>query len=319
MSARLARCDPRLLDFVTWTVLKGCRLFQRVHVTSLGLIATSTIPAYDFVAVVPTSATLSVLSLAEDQSFPLKVSPQNHSEPLAFWPDLTLGSFALVGYLARALHTGSPRGVSSYLRVLPLNQDMPVGSVVDAAQKSSGYRELIEPVQNACKAQQSDFDLAFRHAYCLFRQHAVPFWSYSEGIGRGHPDFQLSPFVEGGCGDIVGLIPVLDLASHSPEPNAAIGYPDADMLHWLVQEKKTCVPNNRGYFVLQAQRDIHEGEMITTDKNAYFNFDDATFEAWFGYPNTPQVCRNAENAGISTTICNYIEEPESQEFADMPR
>ncbi|RNE99392.1 hypothetical protein TraAM80_08213 [Trypanosoma rangeli] len=317
MSARLARCDPRLLDFVTWTVLKGCRLFQRVHITPLGLVATSTIPAYDFVAVVPTSTTLSLLNLAEDASFPLKVSPQNHGEELAFWPDLTYGSFAFIGYLTKVLRSGSPRGERSYLDVLPFDPGMAIGSVADAAQKTKDYSEMIEPLKRVCKSQDVEFNLAFRHAYCLFRRHAIPFWSNTEAGGAGHPDFQHSPFAEIGHGDILGMVPLLDLALHSPEPNASIGYPDADMLQWLAQEKKAGIQVDKGYFVMQAQRDIHRGEVITVNKNAYFNFDDATFTAWFGYPNVSQHHQSAEGVKAPAESYDNILEAGSPELSGM--
>ena len=87
----------------------------------------------------------------------------------------------------------------------------------------------------------------------------------------------------------MGMVPVMDLALHSPKPNATIGYPDAEMLQWLSQQKKAAVQKEKGYFVMQALRDIEEGEVISVNKNAYFNFDDDTFKAWFGYPNTSQV------------------------------
>ncbi|ORC92080.1 uncharacterized protein TM35_000042940 [Trypanosoma theileri] len=309
MNTRLARCDPRLLDFVTWAVLRGCRLFQRVHITPLGLVATKTIPAFDFVAVVPTSATLSVLTVVEDQSFPLKVSPMNHGEELSFWPDLTLGSFVFVAYLAKALRTGYPRGVRSYLDVLPFDQGMPIGRVADLAQQSTEYKEFVAPLKEACKAQDANFDLAFRHAYCLFRRHAVPFWSHTEAGSGGHPDFQNSPFATDSLGDIIGMIPVLDLALHSPEPNASIGYPDADMLQWLAQEKKAGIRVEKGYFVMQALRDIQEGEVVSVNKNAYFNFDDATFKAWFGFPNEPQLQEGVINAKESADSRNHLVEP----------
>ncbi|RNF08601.1 uncharacterized protein Tco025E_07130 [Trypanosoma conorhini] len=317
MSARLARCDPRLLDFVTWAVLKGCRLFQRVQITPLGLVATSTIPAYDFVAVVPTSATLSLLNLAEDGSFPLKVSPQNHGEELAFWPDLTYGSFAFIGYLTKALRTGSPRGVRSYLDVLPFDPGMAIGSVADAAQTTKGYSKMIEPLKNVCKSQDVEFNVTFRHAYCLFRRHAIPFWSNTEAGSGGHPDFQHSPYAEESYGDILGMVPVLDLALHSPEPNASIGYPDADMLQWLAQEKKAGIQVDKGYFVMQAQRDIHKGEVITVNKNAYFNFDDATFKAWFGYPNASQLHQSAETVRVPTASCDDVLEAGNPELPEM--
>nr|CCC93066.1 unnamed protein product [Trypanosoma congolense IL3000] len=287
-NARVARCDPMLLDFVTWAVLQGCRLFQRIHTTRAGLVATEPIQAYDFVAVVPTTATLSLLTVSDDLSFPLRVSPVNSGERLSFWSDLTFGSFVFVAYLARVLQTGRPRGIRSYLDVLPVDSEMPIGRVADAAQSTKDYKELVAPLRAVSRSGDVDFDVTFRHAYCLFRRHGVPFWTGSAVGGTGHPEFQYSPFVTAGKGDIIGMVPIVDLALHSPEPNATIGYPDRDMLQWLAQEKKASVKEDRGYFVMQALRDIRCGEMVTVDKNIFFNFSDDQFYAWFGFHNESQ-------------------------------
>ncbi|CBH14600.1 uncharacterized protein TEOVI_000057600 [Trypanosoma equiperdum] len=302
MKVRVARCDPQMLDFVTWAVLKGCRMFQRVHTTRMGLVSTQAIQAYDFVAVVPTSATLSLLTVSNDLSFPLKVSPASHGNKLEFWDDLTLGSFSFVAYLAKALQTGQPRGIRSYLDVLPVDHNMPIGRVADAGQMTRGYREMAAPLRGASGSQATDFDGAFRHAYCLFRRHGIPFWSHTEVGGTGHPEFQNSPFVESGGGDIIGMVPVIDLASHSPNPNAAIGYPDDDMLQWLAQETRCSVAKDKNYFVMQALRDIQSGEMITVNKNAYFNFDDDAFYAWFGFRNESQHRNDKEEVMVSAGI-----------------
>ncbi|CBZ30933.1 conserved hypothetical protein [Leishmania mexicana MHOM/GT/2001/U1103] len=292
---RIARCNPKLLDFVTWAIMKGCRLFQRVHVTPLGLVATERIPEFDFVAVVPVEATQSLLSITDDPSFALKVSPERHGEPVPFWEDLTRGSFTFLGLLTKVLLTGHPRGVQSYLDVLPFDPAMPIGKVADAAQATKGYKEWTAPLVAQCKVEVSDFDVAFRHAYCLFRRHAIPLWSTSDVGGSGHPYFQLSPYARRGKGELMGMVPVMDLALHSPQPNAMIGYPDEEMLQWLSLHKKAAVQQEKGYFVMQAFRDIEEGEVISVNKNAYFNFDDNAFEAWFGYPNVSQV--SAEGSG----------------------
>lgn len=288
-SVRLARCNPSLLDFVTWAVLKGCRLFQRVHITPMGLVATDHIPEYDFVAVVPVEASQCVINVCQSARFPLQVSPDNHWEEVPFWPDLNRGSFAFVSFLATVAVTGHPRGVQSYLDVLPFDQAMPVGKLADVAQKTDGYRECTAPVVKACKVERPVFDLAFRHAYCLFRRHAIPFWSCSESGSVGHPYFQNSPFTKMSSGELMGMVPVLDLAVHSPTPNAAIGFPDDEMLRWLAQEKKSGVQPEKSYFVMQAVRDIREGEVVSVNKNAYFNFDDDTFKAWFGFQNAFQA------------------------------
>lgn len=284
----LARCNPSLLDFVTWAVLKGCRLFQRVHITPMGLVTTERIAEYDFVSVVPVEASQSILNVVTDASFPLKTSPENHGNEVPFWQDLSRGSFVFVGFLTKVLLTGHPRGVQSYLDVLPFDQAIPIGRVADLAQTTDGYKEWTDALVKQCNVERRDFDLAFRHAYCLFRRHAIPFWTSSQSWSAGHPYFQNSPFAQLSTGDIMGMVPILDLAQHSPTPNATIGFPDEEMLLWLAQQKVGVKPD-KGYFVMQALRDIMEGEVVTVNKNAFFNFDDDTFKAWFGYPNTTQV------------------------------
>lgn len=98
---RLAPCNPTLLDFVTWVMLKGCRLFERVQITPLGLVATATIPSYDFVAVLPVEATQSMLNIAEQPKFPIRVSPENFGEEVSFFKTSTAAR-------SPSLHT-SPR------------------------------------------------------------------------------------------------------------------------------------------------------------------------------------------------------------------
>ncbi|GET92904.1 hypothetical protein, conserved [Leishmania tarentolae] len=292
---RITRCNPTLLDFVTWVVIKGCRLFQRVHITPQGLVATERIPEFDFVAVIPVEATQSLLNVADDPNFAFKVPAERHGEPVPFWEDLTRGSFAFLGFLTKVLLTGHPRGVKSYLDVLPFDPVMPIGNVADAAQATKGYKEWTAPIVAQCKVEESDFDAAFRRAYCLFRRHAIPFWSSRDAGGSGHPYFQHSSFAQRGRGELMGMVPVMDLALHSPHPNATIGYPDEEMLQWLSLHKKEAVRQEKGYFVMQALRDIERGEVISVNKNAYFNFDDEAFKEWFGYPNVAQI--SAEGSG----------------------
>ncbi|KAG5466969.1 hypothetical protein LSCM1_01147 [Leishmania martiniquensis] len=299
---RIARCDPTLLDFVTWAVMKGCRLFQRIGITPPGLVATERIPEFDFVAIVPVTATQSVLSIASDPDFPLRVSPEEHGESVPFWDDVTRGSFAFVGFLTKVLLTGHPRGLKSYLNVLPLDEAMPISKLADAAQATKGYKEWTAPLVAQCKVEESDFDVAFRRAYCLFRRHAIPFWSTNDASSAGHPYFEQSLFAQRGRGELMGMVPVMDLALHSPKPNSMIGFPDEEMLRWLSQQKRV-MPQEKGCFVLQALRDIEEGEVITVDKNVHFNFDDDAFKAWFGYSNTFQVAaETAECSAVRATL-----------------
>ncbi|KAG5491289.1 hypothetical protein JIQ42_01187 [Leishmania sp. Namibia] len=299
---RIARCEPTLLDFVTWAIMKGCRLFQRIRITPTGLVATERIPEFDFVAIVPVEATQSVLSIANDPGFALRVSPEHHGEPVPFWDDLTRGSFAFVGFLTKVLLTGHPRGVLSYLDVLPFDPAMPISNVADAAQATKGYKEWTAPLVVQCKVAESDFDVAFCHAYGLFRRHAIPFWSTNDTGSAGHPYFKQSPYAQRGQGELMGMVPVIDLALHSPKPNSMIGFPDEEMLQWLSHQRKTVALQEKGYFVMQALRNIEEGEVITVNKNAHFNFDDDTFKAWFGYPNTFQVAaETAESSAVGAS------------------
>ncbi|CCW68894.1 unnamed protein product [Phytomonas sp. Hart1] len=289
MSVRLSQFDPKLLDFVTWVIVKGCRLFQRIHITPNGLLATERIPENDFVAIVPVGSTLSIFDVVEDIVFPLKVSPFNYSNAIHFFQDLTRGDFVFISFLTKILVTGSPRGMKMYLDILPCNQKTSIDAAVNAAQTTEGYQESIRALLTQCKASRSDFDAAFKHAYCLYRRHAIPFWVSHGTWGTGHPYFQNSDFTQAGTGNIMGMVPVLDLALHSPTPNASIGYPDQEMLLLISQHKKMRANPKDNYFIMQALRDIEKGEMITTDKNVHFNFDDDTFKKRFGFSNASQV------------------------------
>eukprot|EP00744_Colponema_vietnamica_P022718 GILI01032695.1.p1 GENE.GILI01032695.1~~GILI01032695.1.p1 ORF type:complete len:305 (+),score=37.02 GILI01032695.1:43-915(+) len=278
-AVRTSHCDSRLLDFMTWSVLRGVRLFQRVRVTPKGLIATDTIPQFDFVAVVPVSATLSALNVVQDTSFPLRVSPQNFGQDLAWWPDLTWGSFAFVGLLTQSWVTGNVKGMQSYLDILPFETMMPIGKMADTAQKTKEYRDAVRPLVELCRSTDENFDLAFKHTYCLFRRHGIPLWS---SISGGHPSLAKNDLLSQKKGDLIGLVPTIDFALHSSTPNSSVGFPDEEMLQWLAQDKG--IKKDNEYIVLQALKEIRQGEPITMDRNQFFGFDKETFNAWFGYP-----------------------------------
>ena len=257
-------------------------MFQRVQIRPTGLSALENIPAHDFAVVVPCKATISVLNVTDDPLSPIKAGPQNFGEELPWWPDLTWGSFTVIAQVARVILTQQPKGLHSYIDVLPFDPGMPIGKVADNAQKSRMYQQAVRPMQLACRAQDDHFNMALRHAYCLFRRHAVPFWT---SAGGGHPFFSTCELATSssstGKGEIIGFIPVVDMAAHSSKPNAVIGAPDAEMVAFLAQERGISDSN---VFVLQATRDILAGEEITVDKNSFYNFDEETFAAWFGFP-----------------------------------
>lgn len=277
MPTSFGHSEARLLHFVTWAVRRGIRLFQRVHVKSAGLFAVKSIPKYDFAALVPSSAILSPLSLQTLCDFPLQVTPTNFATTLDWWPDLNWGSFCFIAMLAQAWVTGNPAGIQSYLDILPVNPAVRVGTVADNAQRTKEYRQVVAPLLRASSTSLSNFNVAFRHAYCLFRRHAIPLWSGE----RGHP-LLLSTEFSRGDGEIFGMTPLVDLAVHSATPNAVVGTPDSEMLKWLAEKGDVSVDGF--YFVLQALRDIQVGEVLTVNKNDLFHFDSPTFEACFGFP-----------------------------------
>jgi hypothetical protein len=289
-------------------------MFQRVQVTPNGLQAIERIPEFDFGCIVPTTATLSVINVMEEGGqFPLKCSPARASEILPWWSDLSWGSFCFVSYLARAMLTGNPRSVHMYLEVLPTyDVTMPMALVASASQKTREYQEVTKPLMQSCRVTSvEEFNAAFRQAYCLFRRHALPFWSGAGG-GFGHPHFASSTLVQQNpeC-DLLGLVPIIDLAAHHQDPNMMVGFPDPEMLAWLGQEKGVRVNKGSGYFVLQATRDVEAGEMLTVNKNAFFNFDEATFEAWFGIPFKTQASETAAPFAKETATRGVLDGPPS--------
>lgn len=320
---RLSRCDPHLLDLVTWAVLKGCRLFNRVRVEpNVGLIATDRIQAYDFVSLTPAEATQSLLTMAEDSHhFPLLASPYNYAEPLPFFTgsdaedmsNLNRGSFSFICYMTAALLTAQPEGLHGYLRVLPSANLFTSPAVVAAEgffhsseQKDNiaAFHDYVAPVLSHTNTSSVDeFDRAFCHAFGLFRRHAVPLWSPSSGAFSKTTSmkyFEASPFTR--CfgregllekeedvekrfsGEILGFIPFSDFASHSTDPNATIGFPDDESLSWIQQERHIKKVPQNGCIALQALKDIAPGDIVTVDKNAFFSFDPKSFEWWFGFP-----------------------------------
>lgn len=287
MSSRLAQVEPRLLDFVTWSIIRGCRLFRRVHVTANGLVATESIPQYDFAAAIPCKATLSALSVMENiSSLPsVQLNPSNFGDELTWWPDLTWASFCLLLYLTKAWIQNTNNGITSYLEILPFDPVMPMHKVAAVAQKQKQYQEIVKPVAASCRTTEEHFNSTLNHTYCLFRRHAIPLWTKTNG---GHPFFVEMDLVKKiPRGDLLGFVPLADLAAHSSSPNTVLGIPDSEMMSFLQQERGFA--SGESCFVLQATRAIKTGEPITLDRNALFGFDAETFFAWFGFPWHTQV------------------------------
>jgi hypothetical protein len=204
--------------------------------------------------------------------------------------------------MTQTLLKGSPRGLNSYLEVLPFDQGIPIARVAEVAMKTKPFLTSVRPVIASCKVRDEEFLNSFKHAYCLFRRHGIPFWSAAAG-GGCHPYFASSPFTQEGAGDIIGMVPIADIAVHSCQPNAVIGFPDGEMVDWLVRSKGIMTAKESGVFVLQALRDIKPGELITVNKNAFYNFEEDVFKAWFGYPFKPPEQREKP-------MSSGMEEPE---------
>jgi hypothetical protein len=274
--------DPHLVNVVTWAVMNGFRHFRRLNITACSLAAKSRIPKFDFIAVLPAVASLSVHTVQTDTSFPLGVTFKNYAEPLPWWNDLNWGTFAQIMHLAKTKLT-TEGGVASYVNLrAPSDNSMALAQHCIALQKSPEYAEMSAKVLTTCRGKTADeLNDAFLRCYLLVKLYGVPLWSSS---GVGHRFFAESQFVRSSKahGDVVALLPIFDFAGHSATPNATVGQPDDDMVQWLRQERD--LPQSDHLFVLQALRDVEPGEEITVDRNINYNFDPDAFRAWFGFP-----------------------------------
>ena len=270
--------NPTLVSLVTWAVSRGFRHFRRLHVTMDGLYAQSKISQYDFVALMPAKSSISLHTVQAESGYPLTVSSSNFGDEVEWWSDMNWGMFTLAAYLAKEKLIGDS-GVSAYLQIqCPTDSTTTVAQHCASVQRKDIYRTAVKPVLKGFpNIEAGAFDRAFLQSYCLLKTQGVPFWSQH---GTGHPFFR-ECFPGTANGDVVTLLPVLDLASHSSTPNATFGVPDDDMVQWLAGEHGV---ESSQLFVLQALRDIEPSELITVDKNANYGFDPDTFRAWFGFP-----------------------------------
>lgn len=306
-AAQLSRCNPHLLDFVTWTVKKGSRLFGRVAVLpeNGGLVATELIPKFELVSLTPASSTVSIVSMREGNTFfPILCSPLDYGESMPLFKyALNRGSFSLICFLASVLLSSKPTGLHSYLRLLPLEPNMPMELLARdvLADNKKFFDQFTAPLLQYLELANTEKDALFgalAKAHALFRRYAVPLWSENSG-GRGLNYFKGSSFVRHSpqqphkewSGEILGLVPLTEFAGHSCEPNAAIGYPDEEILRWVQQEKtlQSITPYvEDGCISLQALRDILPGERITVDKNLHFGLPEDVFLDWFGVSYNPE-------------------------------
>lgn len=318
----MRQCNSRTLDLVTWAVLSGCRLFGRVRVVQMnrriGLLATEYIPEYDFVALTPVEATQSILSAVQDTKFPISsmCCPDDYGESVPFWPDLNRGSFAFVAYIASAILTGNPKGLRVYCdaalpQLIQEESNADGGGFLRAhAQErvqSREFQSFTAPIARSLLVDPERFGDAFALAYAVFRRHSMALWNSQDQ--NTTPYFSSNSFLSGSKqltgssrADVLGIVPVLDLASHSFAPNTTIGFPDHEMLQWIQQERHLSTPaSSQGCMVLQATRGIEPDELITVNKNACFNLDEELFSMWFGIP-LHSFPRNDSSLGASDDV-----------------
>lgn len=253
-----------------------------MHVSSDShlLLARCDVEANDLVVLTPASCATCFVAFSEAQ-FELKVSPENYGKRLAWWPELNWGTFCLCVFLAKTLVTSLPSGLSAHLNFLPTGVNDNFEAYAQKVQQNPLYRNCVGPIAASCRISNDQFDHALRRAATIIRCHAVPIWSEDSG---GHPWFAETSWAKGGKGDVVALVPMVDLAAHASDPNCVIGHPDTAALSILATQCKLPCGPDAHYFALQATRPIKKGDRFTVNKNVPYGFDEKTFISWFGYP-----------------------------------
>lgn len=298
---------PVHVEFMTWAVTRGCRLFKRVGLTNdLKLVASAPIPAFDFGCVVQPNLVSSLLTLGRDPTWPheLRVSPANYATPVPWWPDVNRGMLMHLFQVALQAVHGTPTGEAAHVRMLidaVGDDEATLTRMALEAQRTPEYRAAADSLCAQHGIDTTSYDETFARAYCATRRTGIALWSRA---GRGHQLFAASSYASGPPGDVLGLVPMLGFASHSSRPNCAIGMLDPEMCGWIATERGVQVPE--GSFALQALHGIGPGDALTVDRNAAFGFDDAEFEAWFGRPwddDAPRAARQPSDDGTrpSTT------------------
>eukprot|EP00760_Papus_ankaliazontas_P030018 PhM_4_TR4575/c0_g1_i1/m.16329 len=332
MSTSLSR-SPGVINCVTWSTAKGAKWWGRVGIHSgdrgRGLFCTQPIPQYDFALAVPLEATFSFLNFEKDTDFPLRVSPADFGETLPWWPDLDWGTFSLMMWMTAGYIKNDPR-VAHYMAALPRPQQneqfsssfVVLNSIASQAMRSREYLEVSSPVAAQCRVPPEMFDFNLAWMYTMIRSRSVPLWSRH---GGGHSYFSTTVYAEesssspnsrgggGGGGDVSCLVPMLDFVNHSHEPNATVGFPDEEMVSFLMKERGMTSPH---MFVLQTQRDLAPGDELLVDYNINYGFDPEMFSVWFDTPLKDPVTEMGNNQrvddGDAVPRADVVEDPNSR-------
>jgi hypothetical protein len=281
--------DPRLLELITWAVVRGAKTFRQVTVTDdARLVATAHIPHYDFACAVPASMTTSLLDIAARPDVPrgLRVAPENYAAEVKWFPGANWGMVAFAAHCTMlGLDGRSEPGMAAHLSLLAehcATDDAPLAVLARRAAKTAAFQTVTEPLVARLNTERSVFDEAFALMYCALRRVGTPLWSGA--TRQGAATFGRSPYGRSDvpAGDVVGAIPLLSLARHSSNPSCVIGVPDSQMTAWLAAERRT--RPDVEYYVLQTTRAVFPGQELTVDRNAQYGLPPSEFEAWFGRP-----------------------------------
>lgn len=310
--------DPKLIDMMTWAVAGGARTFRNVRLSDdARLVAAAHIKQYDFVIAVPTSLTFSMLNIAKASSWPqaLRPSPRNYGSPVRWFPGVNWGMLAYTSFATFQALSGVDAGRSAQLTLIAefcAEDDAFLTRAALEATQTNHFAALAAPLIAQLRCDSTTFAEAFSLMYCGLRRTSLPLWTQS---GGGSKAFAESPFVHGPHGDVIGSVPLLDLARHSSNPSALAGAPEAEALEWLVVERG--LERGEEYWVLQAARDLYPGDDITIDRNLAFGFGDQDFSAWFGRPwDDARVATSTDASGNAAKVGDSAAKPQPGEPQD---
>lgn len=244
------------------------------------------------------------------------------AEELPWWPGVTRGHFALLSLMAtlRLNVDGKGGGHSAHLNLLTQQEEVLFESeLVDAAADAIDSAEFDAAVDPVLQATHKDVDEIRRQildCFVAFERRSVVVFGEDQqqqekasqkqqSSSFGLPSYEDSEFVRAAArgeenGVVRGLVPIIDLCTHCSSaaattnnnettttnkggPTCTIGFPDAQICHWLAMERGVKAPT-KDAMLLQAVRDIREGEYLTVDRGQMMGIDTETeFPKWFGF------------------------------------
>jgi hypothetical protein len=323
-------------------LFRKVRLLDSGHVVAAMPIAKS-----DIVCYIPASLVLSVDKLKDIHTGALHTSLQfgnflnvesvgapvvsEDGASLMWWPGMTRGHFALLSLMATLKFNvdGKGGGHAAHVELLTAQEDVLLESdIVETAAEAidTKYFEVAaQPIVRATHKDMDEIRRAVLDCFVAFERRSVVLFQNQQSQETsslfGLPSFEASPFVQAAArgeenGVVRGLVPIIDLCTHAPlvssdnnindSATCTVGFPDADICHWLALERGVQAPS-KDAVLLQAVRDIREGELLTLDRGLMMGLeglsarggnddgeeeedqsqkqheDEVTFEKWFGH------------------------------------